>query len=279
MIAVIRPLRVLCLAIATLTVPASAKAQGAPPQAAVVDDPDARPPVTVTDLKILKRAGEILDSPAHWNRADDRKCPPGAKTFSLYCALEKATVESGQGFEHRGAALQEVRFVIDEVAAGRNYKHRLMNYNNDQTTTLADIQEVLRIAEDLIALRLKMESQSGVQAPSLLKGASDLRIPKGWCQSSPSLFKIESFTREQHFWEAQLSAGHQPWRRDPSMVAAACLSDFGIKESSSIDELSKCLIVQVSGRKYALSVDSTTYIVRIKTSHQIPIAYQVEVKR
>ncbi len=66
-----------------------------------------------------------------------------------------ATTEVGGKAEHRGAALQEARFVIDEIAADRNYEHRLMNYNNDPTTTFADIQEVLRITESLIALRLK----------------------------------------------------------------------------------------------------------------------------
>jgi len=70
-----------------------------------------------------------------------------------------ATVEVGGKAEHRGAALQEARFVIDEIAIDRKYEHRLMNYNNDATTTFADIQEVLRITESLIALRLKGNAQ------------------------------------------------------------------------------------------------------------------------
>ena len=66
-----------------------------------------------------------------------------------------ATIEVSGNAEHRGAALQEARFVIDEISADRNYEHRLMNYNNDPTTTFEDIQEVLRITESLIVLRLK----------------------------------------------------------------------------------------------------------------------------
>jgi len=109
------------------------------------DDPDARPPVTKADLQIAQRATEILDSPAKWNRSDTRICPAGAKTFSLYCALEKATSEVSGKFEHRGAAMQEARFVIDEIAPNRaTYQHRLMDYNNDPTTTFADIQKVLQ---------------------------------------------------------------------------------------------------------------------------------------
>ena len=144
----------ICVAVAVLALPFTVQAQATSAPVAV-DDSKARPPVTGADLQIVKRAREILDSPSKWNRADNRQCPAGAKTFSLYCALEMATIEVGGKSEHRGAALQETRFVIDEIASGRNYEHRLMGYNNDPTTTFADIQEVFRITESLIALRLK----------------------------------------------------------------------------------------------------------------------------
>jgi hypothetical protein len=124
------------------------------------DGPDARPPVTQTDVQIVQSAQKILDSPAKWNRSDTRNCPAEAKTFSLYCALEKATIEVTGNFQHRGAAMQESRFVIDEMAPNRNYHHRLMDYNNDPTTTFADIQKVLRLLQQRIAERLVKESQN-----------------------------------------------------------------------------------------------------------------------
>jgi hypothetical protein len=142
-----------CLVAAILLLPFAVKAQGN--AAPAVDDSQVRPPITQADLQIVRRAREILDSPAKWNRADNRECPAGAKTFSLYCALQMATNEVSGKPAHRGAALQEARFVIDEIAADRKYEPRLMNYNNDPTTTFADIQEVFRIVESLIALRLK----------------------------------------------------------------------------------------------------------------------------
>jgi hypothetical protein len=140
--------------VAVLLWPLAIDAQGTTPQSAV-DNSNARPPITKADLQIVKRAREILNSESKWNRADNRVCPAEAKTVSLYCALQLATVEVGGKAEHRGAALQEARFVVDEIAADRKYEHRLMNYNNDPTTTFADIQEVLRITESLITLRLK----------------------------------------------------------------------------------------------------------------------------
>jgi hypothetical protein len=95
--------------LAILLSPLLANAQGT---AAQQDDSKARPPVTKADLQIVKRAVEILDSPSKWNRADNRICPAEAKTVSLYCALQMATVAVGGKAEHRGAALQEARFVI-----------------------------------------------------------------------------------------------------------------------------------------------------------------------
>jgi hypothetical protein len=124
------------------------------------DDSNVRPPVTKADVKIVQRAREILSSPSKWNRADTRVCPPEAKTFSLYCALEKATNEVSGNFKHRGAAMQEARFVIDEIAPkAKNYDHRLMGYNNDATTTFADIQKVFELLEERVAKRLTEESE------------------------------------------------------------------------------------------------------------------------
>lgn len=148
-----RKLTLLTLAVLlTLTFAATLHAQE---KTTTVDDSDVRPPVTKADVKIAQRAKEILDSPAKWNRADNRKCPDDAKTFSLYCALEKATTEVSGKFAHRGAAMQEARFVIDDVAPNKDkYEHRLMDWNNDPTTTFADLQKVLHLIEERITKRL-----------------------------------------------------------------------------------------------------------------------------
>lgn len=123
------------------------------------DDPDANPPVTKTDLQIVQRAREILDSPDKWNRADNRECPPAEKTYSLYCALEKATIEITNNFAHRGAVMQQARFAIDEVLAkGNHYHHRLMNYNNDPKTTFADVQRFFNIVEDRVRRQLATQT-------------------------------------------------------------------------------------------------------------------------
>ncbi len=98
------------------------------------------------DEKILQRAAAILSTTAVWNRMDNRKCPVDAKTWSIYCAMEKATMEVTGAFHHRRPAQEVVRVIVDQRSAGRNYDHRLMRYNNDPTTTLADVQSLFQEA-------------------------------------------------------------------------------------------------------------------------------------
>lgn len=83
------------------------------------------------DAKILQRAAAILATTAVWNRADNRKCPPDASTWSVFCAMEKATAEVTGAVHHRRPAMEVVRVIVEERSAGRNYAHRLMGYNND----------------------------------------------------------------------------------------------------------------------------------------------------
>jgi hypothetical protein len=107
-------------------------------------------PPSELDREILERAAAILSSEPAWNRADNRKCPPAASSWSLYCAMERATIEVTGAFHHRRPALELVREIVDERSAGRPYQHRLMDYNNDPTTRLADLRGI--IAEALSRL-------------------------------------------------------------------------------------------------------------------------------
>jgi len=111
-------------------------------------------PVTEDDLRILVRANQILSSPAVWNRHDTRECHETDKTWSLFCALEKASREILKEYRHREVALQEVRFAIEDVTDGREFEHRLRDYNNLPDTQLADVKRVLTIATHRVRVRL-----------------------------------------------------------------------------------------------------------------------------
>jgi len=94
------------------------------------------------DREIVMRADKLLASDAVWNRADDRKCDPAAKTWSIYCALARATRDVTGGFHHRRPALETVRVIVEERTKGRDYSHRLMDYNNDSSTHLSDVRSL-----------------------------------------------------------------------------------------------------------------------------------------
>src|SRR5262249_53471350 len=110
-------------------------------------------PVTDDDLRILQRANQILSSTSLWNRHDTRVCMPTARTWSLFCALEKASRDVLGEYRHREVALQEVRFAVEDATKGQEFEHRLMDYNNLASTTFEDIKRVLEVAAERVAAR------------------------------------------------------------------------------------------------------------------------------
>jgi len=108
-------------------------------------------PPNALDREVLQRASRVITSDAVWNRADNRKCPADATTWSIYCAVERAMIEATGGFNHRRPAGQLVRAIVDERSANRNYSHRMMDYNNDPRTVIADVRSLF--AEAIARIR------------------------------------------------------------------------------------------------------------------------------
>jgi hypothetical protein len=114
-------------------------------------------PVTNDDLRILLKTAELLRDDSVWNRKDDRDCDDDEATGkrSLFCALQKACIEVLGAYDHRRAALQEVRFAVEDATRGQDFEHRLRDFNNLPTTRLADIKRVLQVATERVKSRLK----------------------------------------------------------------------------------------------------------------------------
>ena len=113
-------------------------------------------PVTEDDLRVLTKAEDFLKDESVWNRQDDRECEDDESTGkrSLFCALQKACIEVLGKYDHRRVALQEVRFAIQDVTGGREFEHRLKDFNNLPETQLVDIRKVLQIARERVTARL-----------------------------------------------------------------------------------------------------------------------------
>jgi hypothetical protein len=99
-------------------------------------------PPSALDREILKRAAATISSDAVWNRADNRKCPATATTWSIYCAVERAEIELAGAAHHRRPAQELVREIIEARTKTKKYEHRLMEYNNDPSTTLDDVRSL-----------------------------------------------------------------------------------------------------------------------------------------
>ena len=114
-------------------------------------------PVAEEDLQILIRADEILIDDAVWNREDDRICEDDelAGRRSLFCALQKACIEVLGAYDHRRVALQEVRFAIVDATDGREFAHRLRDYNNLPETQFDDVKRILVVAREKVSIRLE----------------------------------------------------------------------------------------------------------------------------
>jgi len=69
-------------------------------------------------LEGLRRASEILHTESKWDREDDRVCHEEDTTWSLFCALQKASIEVLGEHQHRRVSLQEVRFAIVDTSPG-----------------------------------------------------------------------------------------------------------------------------------------------------------------
>jgi hypothetical protein len=111
-------------------------------------------PVTREDLLILERADALLGDETKWNRHDTRDCPPQAAQLSLFCALQAASIEVLGSYDHRRTALQEVRFAIEDFTHGREFEHRMMDFNNLPETGFGDVKQVLATARQRVAARL-----------------------------------------------------------------------------------------------------------------------------
>ena len=104
-------------------------------------------PPSQTDLDIFLTARDLLSDEALWDREDDRNCENDPSLISLYCALARATAGAMGRYQHRQPAMQAVRRVIAAEWPERVVDHRLMNFNNDPRTTLADVHRLFELAE------------------------------------------------------------------------------------------------------------------------------------
>ena len=105
------------------------------------------------ELALIRRARAILNTQRHWNHRDTGTCSTLFR-LSVHCALEQAAREERVPTAVFEAALQEARLVIWDLVVSREYAHPLMDYNNDASTSFADVQRLLRWLHTRVSRRL-----------------------------------------------------------------------------------------------------------------------------
>jgi hypothetical protein len=127
----------------------AASAQPRKEESSLVFDP--------SDLLIIKKADSILSDSLKWNKQDDRECVDDIASgkYSLFCALYKASIDVTGTYEHRRAAMQQVRIIVEKHDIGHKRAHRLMDWNNSPETTFAMLKAVLRESIETVKKKLK----------------------------------------------------------------------------------------------------------------------------
>ena len=120
-------------------------------------------PVEPEDFQILLRAEALLSTAVAWNRDDERVCVDDERRMrrSLFCALHQASLDVAGEYRHRRPALQEVRFAIEDATGGREFEHRLRDFNNLPSTDFDTITRVLHSARRRVAERLDQPGPVG----------------------------------------------------------------------------------------------------------------------
>ena len=112
----------------------------------VADILDFPPPlVTEYDEEIIEQTIDLFSQQHVWNKQDNRNCEDKT-TLSLYCALAYSSLKVSGDFSHNSAALEQVREEILIFSKRSDYKHILMDFNNNPNVSIEDMQEVLRNA-------------------------------------------------------------------------------------------------------------------------------------
>jgi dienelactone hydrolase len=136
-------------------------------------------PVANSDVLILQRAAKILSDKSKWNQKDNRECPKTASKYSLYCAMYKASVEINGEFDHRLGALEELRRTVETASKDKTYEHRMMDHNNDPTTSFVDIKKILAATEERLRERLAIKFEEVKFASGQLTLGGILYKPEG----------------------------------------------------------------------------------------------------
>ena len=120
-------------------------------------DPDV--PVTEMDLRIIRKAKDLLKDEKLWHKNDDRDCEDDIEKncYSLFCALKSASIEVEGEYNHRNAIMQRIRHTIVQMYPSKEWKHRLRDFNNMPETDFNVLMDLLNRVESEVISELEQK--------------------------------------------------------------------------------------------------------------------------
>jgi hypothetical protein len=120
-------------------------------------DPDV--PVSETDLRIIRKTKELLKGESLWHKNDDRDCTDDIQEqrYSLFCALQSASIEVEGEYNHRNAIMQKIRHTIVTIYPDKVWEHRLRDFNNMPETDFTVLMDLLNRVESEVKSELEQK--------------------------------------------------------------------------------------------------------------------------
>ena len=94
-----------------------------------------------------------------WHKNDDRNCEDDIEKncYSLFCALQRASIEFEGEYNHRNAIMQKIRQTIVKIYPSKEWKHRLRDFNNMPETDFDILMELLNRVESEVVIELEQK--------------------------------------------------------------------------------------------------------------------------
>jgi hypothetical protein len=154
--------------------------------------------------------------------------------------------------------MQEARFAIEEVAPKRDYDHRLMGYNNDPTTTFADIGKVFDALDARIRHRLATEPPAPAAAPT-----TPPPVP-------PAQIAVIQRVRKLLDSESKWSRDNQPCTAAATTYSLICAFQKALQEVTGSSDLSGAAIQEARAQITAMDPNHTKYANRLVDYNRDP---------
>jgi len=120
----------------------------------VVDNADHHLAFDTSDLKILEKTDALLSDSSKWNKNTNQECDVADNKYSLFCALNLASVETLGEYSSSRPSIKIVELKIKKYENRRVVRFGIIDWNDHPDTTFEELKQVLKEAIDEVKKQL-----------------------------------------------------------------------------------------------------------------------------